>query len=158
MTNDLLWLARAVNDRMVEDAGDTGMFLTMVMGAFDHLTGSVTLVNCGHPPPMLLTAEGEITELRATAQPIGMIEQLDPELTTCTLSRGDLLVLYTDGLIEAQGASRESLGIAPVRELLLEHRRASLDEIAGALVDRAVSHRGSAALEDDLTLVLMRRT
>jgi serine phosphatase RsbU (regulator of sigma subunit) len=152
----LMQLARALNGRMSEDAGDSGMFLTLVLGVCHLATGALQLVNCGHPPPMLIRRDGARETVDEAAQPIGLLDTLDVEPTTLKLGSGDLLALYTDGYVEAASRSGELFGVARLGDLLEAHRDDPLDRIGPVVLDAVLEFSDRAALADDLTLVLLR--
>jgi len=154
---DLVPLAQALNTRMVDDAGDSGMFLTMVIGRIDPGAGRISLVNCGHPPPILLRRCAAAVQLDAMAQPIGMLDDLDVEEVSVDVGSGDLLLLYTDGLIEARAPDTTMFGIERTSETLAALAAEPIDAIADGLLSEVAKFTARATLEDDLTLLLVRR-
>jgi phosphoserine phosphatase RsbU/P len=93
-------IARVVDRSVTRAAGDED-FVTAVFAELDP-HGFVQLVTCGHAPPLRLTADGGLQTLtpRAYATPLGLHPDLQP--STFTISPGDRLVFYTDGLLEAR--------------------------------------------------------
>lgn len=150
-------LAEALNERMCEDAGDSGMFLTAVLGHYDTRRHSTVLSICGHTTPIVVRASGAIVTPEGGAPPIGMLPVLGAEEARVELGPGDLLFLYTDGLIESRNRRGEMFGAARVVSLLGRHRHKALQAIAGALYEAVREFADGADLEDDLTMVLLRR-
>ncbi len=155
---DLVPLAQALNTRMTDDAGDSGMFISLVIGRLDPDSGRISLVNCGHPPPILLRRDGTVSQLDAMAQPIGMVDDLDlDEVSVVDLDPGDLLLLYTDGLIEARAPDARMFGIERASETLRVLAGQPIEAIADGLLGEITHFTARATLEDDLTLLLVRR-
>ena len=101
--------ARMLNARL---AGDPGVedYLTMAYVAGDLATGQMTLVQAGHPPPMLLRADGTLQFLGKGGLPIGLVPDATYDPVPFTLGPGDRLLLYSDGFTETVMRDSEMLG------------------------------------------------
>lgn len=93
----------ARTNRVVFDAIPSDMFMTLILGLLDPSTGRMTYCNAGHPTGLLLRPDGTIGSLTPTAPLIGAFRDLDFAEEEATISPGDVLLLYTDGVIEARG-------------------------------------------------------
>ncbi len=135
--------------------GDRRAFMTLFYGLLDPPSGRVEHRNAGHPFPLLRRAGGEIVELGAGSMPLGI--RSAPELLTeaVTLERGDLLMLYSDGLPEALSASGEAFGFERLRQLLAPGGQAQ--EVLDRVLAAFDAHVGREPLHDDLTLVVVAR-
>ncbi|GAA1915886.1 GAF domain-containing SpoIIE family protein phosphatase [Nocardioides marmoribigeumensis] len=147
-TGDVCHVAREVDRRIQPYLPDPEDFVTGVIVDIDH-AGHFTVVTCGHPAPVLLPFDGEPCPLVLdAAPPFGL--GCEPVATTGTLRRGDRLLLFTDGLIEARSPTGDFIDPMP---LLSDLARAdfptALDGLLTAL-QRAAGH----ALDDDLALLL----
>ncbi len=91
-----------MNDLLTRST-DIGRFATFFYGALDSATGAFTSTNAGHNPPLLLRADGRLEELKVGGLLIGMLEGQAYRQEVVTLEPGDLLVLFTDGITEAEG-------------------------------------------------------
>lgn len=111
----------------------------------------LTLVSCGHPPPMLVTRDGRTIFLEA---PAGLPLGLGDEYSAVTIpwSRGDRLLLYTDGLSEARDVHGEFLQLSPLAPLLAT---GAVDEALDALLDAVRQHVPNGSLTDDLAVLLL---
>ncbi len=112
--------------------------------------GEITVVNCGHHPPLQVSGFGaQYLAAEHTSTPLG----LTPSFTVQShrLSRGDRLLLYTDGLVEARSADRSFFELAPDTVDTLKRR--SLDAALEGLVTSVLRHSGGR-LDDDLALLL----
>jgi phosphoserine phosphatase RsbU/P len=146
---DLPEVARAV-DRSVARAGGDEDFVTAVFAELDP-GGWLQLVVCGHPPPLLLTADGELRPLspRAYATPLGLNPVMEP--STFTVQPGDRLLFCTDGMLEARDRAGRYFRPESSLDVL---REASLQAAADGLLGRLVAHAGRN-LDDDVALLLV---
>ncbi|HZU53206.1 MAG TPA: SpoIIE family protein phosphatase [Holophagaceae bacterium] len=132
------------------------VFLTMIYGTLDPGTGAFELVRCGHPEPLLRRADGSVELLRSGGLGIGLSaarfrEKL--EVRTGTLAEGDALVLCTDGLTEAMDAGGRLYGLDRLEALL----GGTQDDLRGAILADVTAFAESSGLQDDLTLLIIRR-
>lgn len=143
--------AHLVNNNAAE------LFATLLYGAFDPVSGELEYVSCGHLPALIRRAGGAIEALYAGGLPVGLFESLKPRRGTVQMCEGDLLLLYTDGVTEAEDPKGEEFGANRLRDLL-----AGADQIGAqaviARVEAAVRDftRGEPQF-DDLTCVALRR-
>jgi sigma-B regulation protein RsbU (phosphoserine phosphatase) len=127
-------------------------FATAVIGFLDD-DGTVTLVNAGHCPPMIVRANGRIEEVDSTGPVIGIIPNSRWISTTITVAPGDLLVLYSDGVIESPSATGGDFGTDGILRAL--PCDTSPRTVAAAIVDAATRHAGAGARYDDLTVMVI---
>lgn len=130
-------------------------FATLFFGVVDPRTGELAYINCGHNPPIVRRAGGELSRLLPTGPALGLIHDATFELGTDLLDGGDLLFLYTDGVPEAKNTDGEFFGEERLHEVLGEPGSAA------AVVDRfsqaVVAHSGAAEQFDDVTMLGLRR-
>lgn len=130
-------------------------FATLFFGVVDPRTGELTYINCGHNPPIVRRAGGELSRLPPTGPALGLIHDATFKLGTDLLDGGDLLFLYTDGIPEAKNTDGEFFGEERLHEVLGEPGSAE------AVVDRfsraVVAHSGAAEQFDDVTMLGLRR-
>ena len=145
-------VARAVDLSVTRAAGDED-FVTAVFAELDP-RGWLQLVNCGHPPPLRLSADGKLAELApaAFATPLG----LHPDLRTSTFSvrTGDRLLFFTDGLLEARDRTGRFFRIDQQTDAL---RQPDLQTAADELLDRLRAHT-RRRLDDDVAVLLAELT
>jgi len=146
---DLPEIARVV-DRSVTRAASEEDFVTAVFAELDP-GGWLQLVTCGHPPPLLLAADGGLRALspRAYATPLGLHPDMQP--STFKVHTGDRLLFCTDGLLEAR--DRAGRYFRP-EDCLDTLRDPDLQAAADGLLDRLVAHAGRK-LDDDVALLLL---
>ena len=141
-------IARVVDRSVTRAAGDED-FVTALFAEFDP-RGWLELVTCGHPPPLRLTADGDLQALNpaAYATPLGLRPGV--RASTFTVNPGDRLVFYTDGLLEARDRAGRFFRMEDCLDTL---RRPDLDGAADELLDRLVAHTGRR-LDDDVAILL----
>ncbi len=119
--------------------------------------GKLTYANAGHNPALLVRAGGEIETLGATGPPVGLLPVAAYHVEEKRLGAGDLLVLYTDGIVEAVDPDDEEYGLDRLISVLLAHRDADLAVLTQAVdLDLAAFVRG-VPYADDRTIVVLRR-
>ncbi len=145
-------------DRIVAANCPTNRFVTLFFCVIDPGSGLLRYCNAGHNPPLVVRTDGRIERLEGCGTALGILPELGYESRECSLSHGDLLAAYSDGVTESRDPVREEFGEDRLARLLCEHRAAP----AGAILERVTRVLGewtaSAPLEDDLTLVIARRT
>ena len=149
--------ARSMNDLMVADAGDTGMYLTAVLvraGADGH----VALCSLGHPPAFLSRRDGSVLPLSLGGAPAGILEDETYEEDETRLEPGERLLIYSDGVTEADGDSGFFGEERLARWIASRPEGEEAAATASALVSTLGEHRGGAPSRDDVTVVVIHRT
>ncbi len=146
-------LLSILNNELVETS-TRGMFVTMVGGIYDPVSGIVRISNAGHPPALLISASGDIEYVVGSRPPLGILANLDyPEVEVDVKQRG--FYLYTDGITDASGPNGGRLGDSGFESLLRKHADVSPAERLQVIVDDI--HRGVDQLSDDMTVLLIEK-
>jgi len=145
-------VARAV-DASVTRAAAQEDFVTAVFAELDP-RGWLQLVNCGHPPALRLSADGELAELSPTAfaTPLGLHPDIHP--STFSVRTGDRLLFFTDGLLEARDRAGDFFRVDQHTDAL---RRPDLQAAADELLERLRAHTRHR-LDDDVAVLLAELT
>jgi phosphoserine phosphatase RsbU/P len=145
-------IARVVDRSVTRAAGDED-FVTAIFAELDP-RGWLQLVTCGHPPAMRLSADGDLRALtpRAYATPLGLHPDIQP--STFSVSAGDRLLFYTDGLLEARDRAGRYFRLEDCLDTL---RHPDLQTAVDGLLDRLLAHAGRK-LDDDVALLLLEAT
>ena len=123
----------------------------------DPTARSLSYVNAGHCPPILVRRNGggvEISSLSVGGPVLGVLPEARYEQAKVEVSAGDFLVMYSDGLVEAANSQGEEYGEGRLRELLATAIEKSADDIRRAILDSLAAFLGAAGLRDDLTIVV----
>jgi sigma-B regulation protein RsbU (phosphoserine phosphatase) len=149
---------RSVNDRILADTG-ANLFVTVFYGILDPVTATLTYCNAGHYPPYLFSRHGDGTlqALPGRGMALGILEHTHWGHTTVELAPDTLLLLYSDGVLDAQNPQKEHFG----SERMLEVARANLGESARDVRDGLMAHlqkyMGEEPQFDDITLMVVVR-
>ena len=130
-------------------------FATLFYGEWDRNRRSLTYVNAGHTVPILTGGGDGCRRLDSGGIPIGLFPDSAFCAATVTLSPGDLVVLYSDGITEAGIGEAEPFGESRLESLVAAHRHRPLADIQQTVLD-AVRKWSGRDPEDDMTLLLIR--
>jgi hypothetical protein len=150
-------LFRSIDEVVAEQFGEQ-RFVTGQLARFDTTTGLLTIVNAGHPLPVLFRGGADLGDVPCRpCLPLGLGAVAATE-TTVTVEPGDLVLFYTDGVTEARNDQRELLGRPALGELVgsLLRRDLPLAEVLRQVAHAVHEHSGGR-LRDDASLVLVRR-
>lgn len=131
-------------------------FVTLFLGRLDTQTGAVEYANAGHTPPLLLRANG-IEELAETDLLLGVVTSAIFVNRTLELAPGDSLILFTDGVTEAENGDWNDFASSHIAQSLAQMHGAPAADIARTIEDAIVGHVGDMPLADDVTLVVVSR-
>ena len=132
-------------------------YATGFLASFDPASGLFCYCNAGHNPGFVLRTGGEVDLLESTGMPLGILPTGVYSADNVTLEKGDTVVLYTDGLTEAENPDEDEYGEEKLAELCAEHRGESLEELAATIsADQDAFVRGVPYV-DDRTVVMVRR-
>jgi sigma-B regulation protein RsbU (phosphoserine phosphatase) len=145
-------LSRLLYRRTPPEKYATAFVAALVVGS-----GALRYANAGHNPPLLVRAGGAVEELAATGVPIALLPGAAYEAREARLAPGDLLILYTDGIVEANNPEGEEYGIERLSDLCRRHRRTACAELAAALEADLEAFVRGVPFADDRTLVMARR-
>jgi serine phosphatase RsbU (regulator of sigma subunit) len=132
-------------------------FITLFYGVYSPATGELAYVNAGQNPPLLRRLDGSIERLEGTGVALGMFEGSQYESAGTTVRNGDMLVLYSDGITEAENPAGE-----PFEESGLERFLAARDAeppaiLAPAVLKAVEAHAADSRFTDDLTVLVLKR-
>jgi sigma-B regulation protein RsbU (phosphoserine phosphatase) len=131
--------------------------ITFFYGELDPASGELVYINCGHNPPFLLLPGQRSARLAATAMALGITTETDFPSESLTLRPGDRLVLYTDGVTEAEDARDLEYGEARLLGWLEANREEPGRRLIDGVVSDVLRHCGSARPRDDMTLMCLER-
>ena len=131
-------------------------FVTFFYAEFDTQTGELRYVNAGHNPPYLVRSDGTVETLEEGGLLLGMLPNVTYGSGTVQLRPGDLLLMFTDGVTEAQNESEEEFEEERLIQVLLNARTASAREVVEAVVDAVKRFAGGAEQYDDITVLALK--
>jgi len=132
-----------------------GRFVTMFMAMLDPQEHTLHWFNAGHVPPLMVCG-GKTVRLEATSPPLGLKEDESFDVVYRLLEPGDTLLALTDGIIEARRSGNEMFGDQRASAWFASHQDLDVEAMPQSLMD-ALQAFGSGALEDDVTVLFLRR-
>ena len=132
--------------------------VTLFYGELDLKTGRLLYVNCGHNPPFLLVRGEQPARLSATAMALGITTQTEFVSMSVDLAAGDRLVLYTDGVTEAENPRDEEFGEARLSGWLEGNRDEPGQRLVDGVIAEVLRYCGTVRPRDDMTLMALSCT
>lgn len=134
-------------------------FITFFICEIDPATGEVTYCNAGHNPPLLIRANGKVQRLEDGGPVLGILPRYAFSQHKCRMDEEDLLVMFTDGVTEAEKiGSDEEYGERRLLELVRRNHELPVSEILPALTEDVAAFAGSVTSSDDFTVMIIRKT
>jgi sigma-B regulation protein RsbU (phosphoserine phosphatase) len=146
-------VAHILNQRMLDEM-DTDLYFTLAFADIDLRNGHVSMVQAGHPHPVVFDATGEVSFKGVGGPPVGLIEDVSFQKTEFTLRQGDKLMLYTDGITECENPQNELLDDEGLQALLVKHAQGSGLELINDLIWELAAFAQSDKLGDDVSAIL----
>jgi len=132
-------------------------FVTMVVGLYDPDSGGLVYVNAGQNPPLLRRASGAFERLTEGGMALGMFDQSVYTTGRLTLDPGDVLVLYSDGVTEAENMSGVAFDEGGLQIVIGQHWWQDLNTLGTSVLRAVEAHAAGAKIADDLTVLAVRR-
>jgi len=147
---------RQTNAYIADNHGEAGMFATLFLGILDPATGRLTYVNGGHEPPLFLQTGHPAAHLKATGLAVGALPDAPYKAESITLEPGDSLILYTDGVTDADDSEGRHFSKQRLVSLVSEDA-ASAQDLVDHVIGALNAHVGRGSPADDVTLLAVRK-
>lgn len=172
MMTQLSAFIRAMADRRVPDWGELchrlnhrmnevregNRYTTLLIGSLNPENGDFRYVNAGHNPPLLVPGDGgPARRLEGTGPMVGLLPEVTFREGHAALLPGDTLLVFTDGLVEAENPVGEDLGDEALADLVRLHPEADAETLLELLLALAFEHLDGQGFRDDVTLVVVKR-
>jgi phosphoserine phosphatase RsbU/P len=131
-------------------------FTTAFLADLEPAARALTYVSAGHNPPILRRASGQIERLEAGGLPLGIAPSARHDYSTIRLDSGDLLVIFTDGVVEAENATGEEYGEPRLLQLLSSTPGGEARDDLSRLMASVDAFVGAARQHDDITCLVLR--
>jgi len=155
MTPDLRELVCGVNRYACDHSIRGSRFTTAFLAEFDPATRELTYVNAGHNPPLRLRGIG-VEPLTIGGVPLGILKDANYESGTITLDPGDVLAIYTDGVVEAENVGGAEFGDQRMIAALRAMPNGTAQELVQVLMAQIEQFVGTAPQHDDITCMVVR--
>jgi serine phosphatase RsbU (regulator of sigma subunit) len=149
----------AANNLLVANNSED-MFTTLFCGVIDVPSGTMTYCNCGHNPPLVYRRRGGSTfeSLPNCGPPLGIMDDISYVPRSIALAPGDMLLLYTDGVTEAENAQAAQFGIERLEQAILEMRGEPARKVVEHVIKRVTEFAKGTPQFDDITCVAVVRS
>lgn len=146
---------KTANQQILRNAR-ANLFVTVFFAVLDPITGLLRYANAGHNPPFLLGGDGIIT-LNNTGMPLGIDEDNEWLQEELVIAPGETLLLYTDGVMDAQNMAGEFIDRKLILDTVQSHGGKSAAELQQSILSMVHLFVGEAPRFDDITLVILGR-
>jgi serine phosphatase RsbU (regulator of sigma subunit) len=153
--SDLSELATLIN-RYLFGATADNRFATFAMVRISP-DGAVHAVNAGHLPILIRRHDGSVEEIASSGLPLGILEAAHYSESTSRMERGDLLLLYTDGITEAEDSDEEEFGVPRLIDIVTSLTEVTADGACSQILTEVNKHTRDEPLHDDATLLVVER-
>jgi phosphoserine phosphatase RsbU/P len=135
---------------------DANRFVTLFLALYDDRARRLRYTNGGHNAPFLIRADGTHELLERGGTVVGAFDFARYEEAATALAPGDLLLIYSDGISEAQNATGEEFGDERLLQLGLRYRELSADDLRRVIFDEIEEWSGGRERDDDQTVVILK--
>ncbi len=144
-------------NRILTTTSSNNRFVSFFFSLLDPCTGEVVYSNAGHNPPVLLRSDGSTQRLEGGGPVLGILPEACYEEHRCLMQPGDVALLYSDGVTEANDPQGEEFGETRLVELLRNTRQQPAAKILNTITQAVHDWMAGAPAADDITLVVVRR-
>ncbi len=157
---DLLTLAEGLNNMIFQCTRlgqlETAQYVTAIFGYFDCARRVLKYINGGHPLPIIIGKNGNLSETCPPDLIIGVVPQYQFTVCELLLEAGDSAVFYSDGVTEAVGADEIMFGEERLMEILTERHNDSISDLCDSILQKVNLHCQKQTQSDDITLLVMK--
>jgi PAS domain S-box-containing protein len=147
------------SNNIITQNSKSGMFVSLFFGTLREKDRSLTYVNAGHNPPVVFrNHDGTVEELLPTGIVLGAVENREYISRSLTIERGDVIVMYTDGVTESINAQEELFGEKRLIEILRNNARLPAQAILEQILSGVKEFAGDMPQFDDITLLVIKVT
>jgi sigma-B regulation protein RsbU (phosphoserine phosphatase) len=146
----------AVN-RYLADNIPANRFVTLFYAELDPASGTLSFLNAGHNPPLIVHSAGTVEQLASGGLPLGIKPDAEYREGRTQMQRGDVLVIYSDGVTEAVSPTGEEFGATRLYEVVARNVNASAAGIRDRIESSLTKFAQGTSAADDITLVIVKR-
>jgi serine phosphatase RsbU (regulator of sigma subunit) len=145
-----------INDTLSQNI-PPNKYVTFFLARLDLPSGRVQYVNAGHNPPMLIRAQGVVEELEEGGTVLGLFQGQEYRTGEAELGKGDLLVVYSDGVTETWNTRDEEFGEKRLAEVLVRARQGDAETVQATILREMEAFAAGVKAADDRTLIVLKR-
>lgn len=139
------------------DNTPSNRFITLFIAELDPETGIINYINAGHNPPLIGRADGTVDQLESGGFPLGIIHRAEYEVGQTQLGNGESLVIYSDGVTEANNLKEDEFGLDRLIDVVGKNITASAAGMRDKVESSLSSFTQTAPANDDITLVIVKK-
>ncbi len=148
----------AINRIVYPDLKATESFMTMFCALYEPKTSNFKYCNAGHNPPILHSSDNEsCVQLEIGGIPVGMFPDAEYHSDEFIMKKGDIVVMYTDGVIEARDKNDIEFGYDRLCDLVNRNHNKTSEEIANLILSAVTQYTSDSSLSDDITVVVLKK-
>src|SRR5229473_1492848 len=153
---DMLEVVDRLNNG-IYSVSEGNRYVTLLLADIDARSHSLRYVNCGHNPALLLQAKThDVVPMNSSCFPVGMFDSVGCEINRADLAAGDILVLYTDGITEAENPQGEEFGMERLSALIQSSYMLSADGLMNNILETATDFCREVGFNDDVTILVVK--
>lgn len=145
------------SNRLLFHSTSSEKFVTLFYGILDKDKHQLDFSNAGHNPPLLFSSTGEYRLLEAGGTVLSIMENFSYQEEVVNIQKGDLLVVYSDGITEAMNAKDEQFEEERLIDLIKQHRNESAQDLIETILSDVGTFAGTMPQADDMTLLVVKR-
>lgn len=149
-------MVKSVNQYLAENT-PSNRFVTLFVAVLDPQTGILQYINAGHNPPLVGRLNGQVEQLDSGGFPLGILPLADFEVGELNLEAGESLVIYSDGVSEANNLLEEEFGMERLMQVVSRNLKSSASGMRDKIESALSAFTTTAAPNDDITLVIVKR-
>jgi serine phosphatase RsbU (regulator of sigma subunit)/pSer/pThr/pTyr-binding forkhead associated (FHA) protein len=146
----------SVNEYLADNT-PANRFVTLFAAELDPPSAKLKYINAGHNPPLVCRADGSIEQLSSGGLPLGIMPMAEYDVAELTLNPGDTLVIYSDGVSEANNLAEEEFGLDRLADVLRSNIKANASTLRDKIESALSEFTGTAPANDDITLVIAKK-
>ena len=155
---DMLEVVNRLNSSL-HSLSDSNRYVTLLLADIDARRQSLRYVNCGHNPALLFQVKThDVVPMESSCFPIGMFDSEACAIKSADLTAGDILVLYTDGVTEAENSLGEEFGMERLSTLIRRSHMLSADRLMNHILESVTDFSRDVGLDDDATILVVKFT
>ena len=147
---------KSVNEYLAENT-PTNRFVTLFIAELDPRTGVLNYINAGHNPPLVGHVDGTVKQLESGGFPLGIIPSAEFEVGQTQLLSGEALVIYSDGVSEANNLKGDEFGMERLTQVVSKNLKSSASGLRDKVESALSAFTQTAPANDDITLVIVKR-
>ena len=146
----------SVNHYLAENT-PANRFVTLFIAELNPADGTLSYINAGHNPPLVARADGRVEQLESGGFPLGIIPMAEYELGQTSLQNGESLIIYSDGVSEANNLKGDEFGMERLTDVVSQNRQRSAAGLRDKIEAALSVFTETAPANDDITLVIAKR-